>query len=99
MTDWKEAIGDLVNPEITYYVFDDFPWERVVGFYKQFMGCQKEFTVTDRYFKKATVRNPLPRPSIFLFNKLPTDAEKAKLDWGWIVSNCELLFVMARMYE
>lgn len=89
MCDWKSA--DLTKP-YGHAVFDDFPPERLKSSYKQFMGCQQEFTVTDKYMKKVTIRN-WSIPSIFLFNTEAFNSLNGVLDMDWVRGNCTIIYI------
>lgn len=88
MTNWRDCdfVGD-------YFVFDDFPAERIVSLYKSFMGGQKEFTVTDKYYAKHTIVNEYPRPSIFLFNTPEWAKCTTLLDMDWVNDNAFIVQV------
>lgn len=93
MVDWKAW------PNITgfsYWVFDDFPAERVKSNYKQFMGGQREFTVTDKYLKKSTIINF--GPAIYLFNSPEWDACYTVLDMHWVQENCTIIQINNKLY-
>lgn len=89
MVDWRAA--DLTSP-FEYFVFDDFPVSRISSFYKQFMGCQKEFTVTDKYLSKITLR-PGSTPSVFLFNTPEFNLLHTVCDWDFVINNCIVIEV------
>lgn len=63
--------------DIDYAVFDDFPWERMKPFAKQWFGAQQSFTVTDKYKSKRTIN--WGKPIIFLCN--PEDHTIPDSDW------------------
>lgn len=79
-TEWARSLGhhmyfnglfDLGEWDHTaeYAVFDDWSdWSKFY-FYKQFMGAQRQFTLTDKYRKKRTVR--WGKPCIILANNRP----------------------------
>lgn len=72
---------DLWNNMCEYAIFDDFEdWDRFYV-YKQFLGAQKEFVLTDKYRKKQNVQ--WGKPSIILSNIMPTFK-----DMTWIYDNC-----------
>lgn len=96
MSNWKSAAVN--SGEYDYFVFDDFPAERIPAIYKQFMGCQAEFTVTDKYFPKMTIVNPFPRPSIFLFNTPEWEKATALLDMAWVRENIIEIMVFDKLY-
>lgn len=62
-----------------YAIFDDWQdWSKFYT-YKQFLGAQKEFTVTDKYRKKRSVK--WGRPSILLSNTDPAFGTNWDLPW------------------
>lgn len=85
MFDWKAA-NDFDG--CTYWVIDDFPPERIKNDYKKLMGCQKEFTITDKYMQKKTIRNF--GPAIYLMNTPDFMALQGVLDWDWVQLNCAI---------
>lgn len=91
-TEWARSLGrhlyfnsmfDLsrFSHDVDYAVFDDFLWDNFVKFHKQWLGAQKEFTLTDKYRKKMTVT--WGKPCIFLCNEdnVPPSSD-------WMLSNC-----------
>lgn len=82
---------DSWNEDAQYAIFDD--WEDWSKFYlyKQFLGAQGEFVVTDKYRKKINVM--WGKPSIVISNKEPEFK-----DWEWIKANCFLVFVENKLY-
>lgn len=74
-----------------YAVFDDFPeWEKW-RYYKQFLGGQYEFVVTDKYCKKRTVR--WSKPCILISNVMPNFP-----DMEWIRANCFIVNIQASLF-
>lgn len=72
-----------------YIVLDDFNIEYFPN-WKPILGCQKQFTVTDKYRGKRTVKN-WGKPCIWVCNKgySPVDSDKLSLaDKEWIAGNC-----------
>jgi hypothetical protein len=79
-TEWARSLGThayfncMVNFEpgwdtdISYLILDDFLWEYVPN-KKCFFGSQQEFTLTDKYRKKFTVK--WGKVLIYLCNELP----------------------------
>lgn len=76
-TAWARSLGEhvywngLVNTEIwntnaKYIVVDDFDWN-YFPFKKQLIGCQLEFTITDKYRKKRRI-SEWGKPCIFIYN-------------------------------
>lgn len=94
MCDWK---GTNFDKPYTHAVFDDFPADRLKSTYKQFMGCQNEFTVTDKYLKKVTIKN-WSIPSIYLFNDQEFNLLSSTLDWDWVRENVIIIRVPNRLY-
>lgn len=97
MSNWAETI-DVNSPAYDYFVFDDFPAERMPAIYKFFMGAQHEFTVTDKYLKKLTIRHPYPRPSIFLFNTPEWEKACGLMDMRWVRENVVEIMVFDKLY-
>ncbi len=66
-----------------YAIFDDWEdWTRWFS-YKQYLGAQETFTVSDKYKKKRTVT--WGKPCIVLSNQMPDFK-----DWTWIEINCTI---------
>ncbi|AJD07521.1 replication-associated protein [Sewage-associated circular DNA virus-37] len=64
-----------------YAIFDDWAdWSKFYA-YKQFLGAQRQFTITDKYRRKRTVR--WGKPAIVISNLRP-----AWEDEDWITVNC-----------
>lgn len=71
---------------VDYAVFDDIQG----GFeffhsYKMWLGCQKEFYITDKYKGKKLVK--WGKPCIFICNEYPLTG---KVDVPWLEGNCEI---------
>lgn len=64
-----------------YIIFDDFEWIYWPN-KKAFWGAQREFTITDKYRKKFTVKN-WNKPMIYICNP----DEEPKLN-TWFKTNC-----------
>lgn len=79
---------DVMNlDDVEYAVFDDMQG----GFdffhaYKFWLGCQDEFTVTDKYKGKRKIK--WGKPSIWLCNINPAGE---KVDWDWVEGNCAIV--------
>lgn len=94
-TSWARSVGrhmyfngmfdlSLWDDAAEYAIFDDFPeWSKWFS-YKQFLGAQQEFTITDKYRKKRTVR--WGKPTILISNDLPQFP-----DMEWVKVNCFIL--------
>lgn len=75
-----------------YAVWDDLDsWAKFP--YKQWIGAQQQFTVTDKYARKRTVQ--WGKPSIVLMNEDP-----ASIEWNyeWIKANCFILKISNKLY-
>lgn len=59
-------------------IFDDVEWSNFRFFYKQWLGAQLEFEVTDKYHKKKTIH--WGNPCIYICNTLP-EFSVAERDW------------------
>lgn len=98
--------GGLFNLEdlgsdVDYAVFDDISGG--LGFfpsYKQWLGGQFEFTVTDKYKHKVTLK--WGKPTIWCCNTDP------RLDWykpgstpdfGWMEGNCDFIEVTQPIFH
>lgn len=69
------------NDSADYAIFDDWDdWNRFTQ-YKQWLGAQSEFTVTDKYKRKCT--KSWGKPTIILSNSQPTFS-----DYAWVAVNC-----------
>jgi len=51
----------------SYAIFDDFPEWKFVPNRRGWFGCQRVFSVNEKYRRKKTIQNN-GRPSIYLFN-------------------------------
>lgn len=89
---WNGAFClDLWDNDATYAVFDDWPdWSKFLS-YKQFLGAQREFILTDKYRKKFAVK--WGRPSIIVANILPVFD-----DLDWINENCIIVEIKNKLY-
>lgn len=79
------------NPDAEYAIFDDFDdWSKWFS-YKQWLGAQKEFTVTDKYRKKMNIS--WGKPTILLSNEIPLFK-----DQNWIDKNCITFVVKNKLF-
>lgn len=82
---------DLWDTNATYAIFDDFEdWSKFY-MYKQFLGAQQQFVVTDKYRKKKNV--DWGKPCIILANTLPDFK-----DWKWIEANCFIEIINSNLF-
>lgn len=63
------------------------------------MGCQKKFTITDKYMRKYTFKWGA-KPGIFLFNELAFNSlmNHPDIDAAWIKANCEIINISNKVY-
>lgn len=86
------------NPDAEYIIFDDFPWDQLKRWMKQFFGAQYEFVLTDKYRKKKTVK--WGKPCIFLGNDDNDPKMQATpLEWQWLEMNVFYHTLTSRLYE
>lgn len=79
-----------LHVSVDYGIFDDFDWSKFTS-YKQWLGAQAEFTVTDKYRKK--MKFLWGKPCILLSNTLP-----AFDDNNWIVANCFIIDIQNKLF-
>lgn len=58
----------------------------------------EQFTVTDKYKKKRTVRD-WNKPTIWLCNQNPFDKEEVGIDYEWLRGNTVCIEVSERLYD
>jgi len=79
------------DDDAKFAIFDDFPdWSKFYS-YKQWIGAQSEFTITDKYRKKCTVR--WGRPVIIVSNELPDFP-----DMIWTRENAIIVHITNKLY-
>lgn len=81
---------DECYDDVEYAVFDDM----VGGFeffrnYKAWLGCQHEFTLTDKYKRKS--KFTWGKPCIWLANDDPS--LDSHVDLNWLEGNCEIVYI------
>lgn len=84
--------ADDFNSSSTYCVLDDLNIKFFPN-WKPFLGCQKQFTITDKYRSKRTVKN-WGKPTIWLCNPgySPMDSDElTSADKNWIRDNCDIV--------
>nr|UBQ66256.1 Rep protein [finch CRESS-DNA virus] len=92
---------DDFSESAEYAIFDDISGG--FGFfpgYKNWMGGQFQFTVTDKFKHKRTVR--WGKPSIWICNRDPRhDAYKSggEPDWAWMEGNCDFIEVTETIFH
>lgn len=83
---------------VGYIVVDDVPWEKF-GCWRQILGCQSEFVMTDKYLKKIRIKN-WGKPCIFLCNDDNDPKEKCKPEEReWLEANCFCVRLMGKLYQ
>jgi hypothetical protein len=101
-TAWARSIGhhmyfggmfdlSLWDGTAEYAIFDDITDITKFYHYKQWLGAQEQFTTTDKYRKKCTVK--WGKPCILLSNFLPNH-----WDMDWIRGNCIVVQVHNSLY-
>jgi hypothetical protein len=66
-TAWARSLGKHVywnqyydlkkwDDEAQYIILDDIPFSKIYSVYKGLLGCQKSFTMTDKYLPKQTLK-------------------------------------------
>jgi len=84
----KESSGD-------YVIVDDVPLTKFIGF-KAIVGCQSEFTLTDKYVKKIDFTD-WSKPCIILKNDdMKYDMNDEELEW--FLGNCIVVYLRERLY-
>lgn len=86
-------INDVNLPDVRYAVFDDFSWDSMAKFYKQWFGAQRTFTVTDKYKAKKTIQ--WGKPIIWLCN--PEDSHVIP-DTCWMQANTIKVFIDNKLF-
>lgn len=77
-----------------YAVFDDL----IGGFeffrnYKAWLGCQAEFTLSDKYKRKLKFK--WGKPTIMCMNEDPLGS--AHVDYEWLTGNCEIVYIGSKL--
>jgi hypothetical protein len=79
-----------VDEDCDYAVFDDMSGGfKFFNNYKGWLGCQHEFTITDKY--RAKKKLMWGRPSIMLMNDDPEASPDVDLDW--LRANCIIVYI------
>jgi hypothetical protein len=95
LDNWVDDVG--------YIIFDDWPWDfKKFELCKSIIGCQEQFTMTDKYVKKKTISN-WSRPCIILNNprcdivtKISNDDNFHQTHLSWIEDNCTTVDIKDR---
>jgi len=81
---------DALNRDCKYAVFDDMEGGMRDIDYKQWLGAQYEFTVTDKYKRKESII--WNKPCVWLCNKNPFETEK-RVDLEWLEGNALVVHI------
>lgn len=74
--------------DVDYAIFDDMQGGlKFFHSYKFWLGCQKQFYVTDKYKGKKLI--DWGKPSIYLANQNPLADDG--VDYDWLVGNCDIV--------
>lgn len=110
-TEWAKTLGKFIHMEqifnldnmrtdesYRFIVLDDLDWSSF-PFWKAFLGCQRRFTLSDKYRQKVNIRN-WGKPCIVLCN----EDNNPRLNLGksagnWLSSNCLEIFLDERLYD
>lgn len=87
---------DQFNSEADYGVLDDLSPEYFKSNYKQFLGCQKEFSCTDKYRKKVNVT--WGKPCIWLCNNKAYREMANHWDMDWVEGNSTTVVLTEKLY-
>lgn len=107
-TQWARSLGphayvattwDLSSFDhyFNYVVFDDVPWKNFEHYAKAFFGCQRDFSVSDKYRKKKRISGGVP--CIYLAN--PEDFAGACQEFcltNWGQQNVQIVFLNNKLY-
>lgn len=93
---WNNLIDmSLWDPHAQYIVLDDIDWD-FLPCKKPLLGCQQEFTITDKYRKKRSV--VWGKPCIYLCNDIVWYC-KATIAWKqWLDANVVFFNIEKRLY-
>lgn len=80
LDDWDDSAA--------YCIIDDFDI-KFFPQWKSFLGCQREFVLTDKYRKKRTVK--WGKPTIWLCNPEYDPRPALPYSRGWLDLNCEFV--------
>ena len=88
----------LDHDDKDFIILDDIPWERFPA-YKAILGCQREFTLTDKYHRKVALRN-WNLPCLVLWNEdmYPEEWCSNKNLIDWLAENVEIVRLNKKLY-
>jgi len=91
---WDWDVSQVHN-EVKYGVIDDMDIKKF-GYWKPFLGCQKQFTVTDKYHKKKQME--FGKPVIWLCNEDPSTWKVSEVEMKWILGNVVIVGISSELY-
>lgn len=80
---------DELDEDADYAVFDDISGGMAKFDYKNWLGGQSAFSVTDKYRKRRTIQ--WGKPCIYLCNQNPFESEHPNVDLDWLSRNSVLV--------
>lgn len=101
-TEWARSLGrhmyfngyfnlDDWDSEAEYAIFDDLVNWQSWASYKQWLGAQRQFVVTDKYRRKMSIL--WGKPCILLANELPMFPDPT-----WVRANCVIYNLQNKLY-
>ena len=90
---------DNWNDDADYLVLDDINWGEKGKFFpakKMLLGGQREFTLTDKYARKRTVK--WGKPCIYCMNNDNYLNMASDPIWAWLQENCTFIFINNKLY-
>ena len=86
---------DCLDEGSDYIVFDDCDPDHLHSHYKCWIGAQDQFSATDKYRAKRSVK--WGKPCIWLSNSDPRDSHQ--WDRDWVDSNALVINLTHKLYE
>lgn len=85
------------NPDNKYGLFDDIKDGLTYWYqWKSFLGCQRDFVITDKYKKKHMIH--WGKPCIYLSNYNPLD-DLSSTDRRWLLDNAFVVHLTKPLYD
>ena len=91
-TDWDVT---QIRNDVLYGVIDDMVISQF-KYWKAFLGCHEQFTVTDKFHKKKQLM--WGKPVIWLCNEDPLQWKLSDIDMVWVKGNCDIVYVGEKLY-
>lgn len=88
-----EDLLELDPPSLDYGVLDDMDWTDSIlkgNKYKSWLGCQSDFTTTDKFMRKKKIE--WGKPCIKLSNDDPLSGA-SHVDHEWLNKNCTIVYI------